>query len=228
MLTNKKNGKRYIGQTTQSIKQRLQRHKTDTRRKSLVRDTIRKYGYDIFQVDILYHCDVIDLNRLEMLSIARWNTLAPNGYNLTAGGEGLKGYKPTEATRKLNSEKQRAYCAKHGNQFQGKTHTDKTKSKMSKSQQGKVLSEEHKENISKGLKRMWAENPDLKEQVSQKNKGRKHSIETRKQQSKSAKERWANIPKSDRKNPAVSESNRRRAGETRKRKVSPLQLSLFD
>lgn len=48
------------------------------------------------------------------------------------------------------------------NPFYGKTHTDKFKKKMSSILKGKKLSQQHKNNISIGLKKLMHENPEIK------------------------------------------------------------------
>ena len=64
-------------------------------------NAIRKYGWDNFKKEIIID-DVPeeDLSNLETSYIDVENTLAPNGYNLTKGGEGISGYKHTDAHRK--------------------------------------------------------------------------------------------------------------------------------
>lgn len=66
-------------------------------------DAIRKYGSDGFKVETLVVADFEYLKTLECKVIAKFGTRAPNGYNLTAGGDGALGVKPTDAARQKMS-----------------------------------------------------------------------------------------------------------------------------
>lgn len=82
-------GKRYIGQTWNE-QRRKQEHRAANGKTVAFHAAIKKYGKDAFVYEIL-HCNIAtqeDINRLESLEIKRLNTLHPNGYNLTSGGEG--------------------------------------------------------------------------------------------------------------------------------------------
>jgi group I intron endonuclease len=85
------NGKSYVGQTWDEQKRRWD-HRSPSRKKSVFHTAIKKYGKDSFVYEIL-HSNIEtqeELNRLESETIARFNTIAPHGYNLTTGGEGGK------------------------------------------------------------------------------------------------------------------------------------------
>ncbi len=89
-ITNKINGKSYIGQTIRSIRERWENHKTTA--KYLKRDTylykaIRKYGLENFTIEEIDGANSLsELNYKEFIAIHKNNTLAPNGYNLKEGG----------------------------------------------------------------------------------------------------------------------------------------------
>jgi len=64
---------------------------------------VKKYGSDMFKVEIIdYGIDIWDLNNLEKYYIKLYNTLSPNGYNFTTGGE--SDYIVSEETKKRASE----------------------------------------------------------------------------------------------------------------------------
>jgi len=48
---------------------------------------INKYGVDQFTIETITYCDLEDNNDLEKFYIKEYNSLAPNGYNLTSGGK---------------------------------------------------------------------------------------------------------------------------------------------
>lgn len=52
---------------------------------------IRKYGADNFELEVVHYTeDEAELSTLEQEYIEYYNSLAPNGYNLTKGGEGCR------------------------------------------------------------------------------------------------------------------------------------------
>ena len=67
--------------------------------------SINKHGWDKFKKEIIID-DVPeeDLSNFEMHYIAVENTMAPQGYNLTLGGEGNIGWKPSKETREKISQ----------------------------------------------------------------------------------------------------------------------------
>lgn len=82
-ITNEVNGKNYIGKTTKTATERLQRHFVDSRYLDRpLHRAIRKYGRDNFTIKILEETD--DLDAREIFWI---NKIEPS-YNLTKGGEG--------------------------------------------------------------------------------------------------------------------------------------------
>ena len=52
----------------------------------LLNQAIRKYGIDSFDVKILCETTETNINELEVKYIKEYNSLVPNGYNLTLGG----------------------------------------------------------------------------------------------------------------------------------------------
>lgn len=85
-ITNKVNGKSYIGQTRYTLEFRWRQHihKKDN---TYFHNAIHKYGVENFSQEILEECDVNDLNSKEIFYIAKYDTFN-NGYNLTIGGDG--------------------------------------------------------------------------------------------------------------------------------------------
>jgi len=131
------NGKVYIGKTGYKLSQRRWGHFNSAKKggKSAFYSAIRKYGEEKFEFSVLEKCDEKDdMNEIEKLYIAHYNTMVPNGYNLTVGGDGqIRGWKNpskskwhhTEEARKVIKEKRAL-----------QVYTDETKKKMSNSQMG--------------------------------------------------------------------------------------------
>ena len=85
-ITNKVNGKSYIGQTRYTIEFRWKQHqhKNDN---TYFHNAIHKYGIENFSIEILEKCNIEDLHSREIFYIAKYDTFK-NGYNLTIGGDG--------------------------------------------------------------------------------------------------------------------------------------------
>lgn len=88
VVTNLINGKQYVGLTTTPLKKRWREHTYRTSCCSALHKAIRKYGVDNFSIQQIDVADsLIELKQKEVYWIAELNTLSPNGYNLTIGGE---------------------------------------------------------------------------------------------------------------------------------------------
>lgn len=98
-VTNLINGKIYIGKTTQKINIRRNQHKYSalkTNSKSVFHKAIRKYGWDKFEWSVIDKADSEEeLNNKESYWIRYYDTYL-KGYNLTYGGDGSVGYKPSK------------------------------------------------------------------------------------------------------------------------------------
>lgn len=84
--------KSYVGQTINSLASRARNVVSGIGYKkcSLFWKAIQKYHFVNFKVEILAEVEVNELNKWEEYYIKKYNTVVPNGYNLTNGGEGGK------------------------------------------------------------------------------------------------------------------------------------------
>lgn len=82
-------GKSYIGQTTRSLAERAGHNGKNYKGCSLMFRAIQKYGFEAFEVEILAEVKKEQLDDYEKKYIVIFNTLSPNGYNLTEGGDGF-------------------------------------------------------------------------------------------------------------------------------------------
>ena len=88
VVTNLKNRKQYVGLTTMPLKKRWREHTYRTSCCSALHYAIKKYGVENFSIGQIDSASSIEeLKRKEAFWIKTLNTMAPNGYNLTAGGE---------------------------------------------------------------------------------------------------------------------------------------------
>ena len=104
-ISNTKNNKKYIG-VTKDVKVRFEKHKRETRRVGRkyilthpLYSDMRNFGVDIFSVNVLEETTETEAYQKEKHWIEKLNTLYPNGYNLTTGGEEGKEY--SERTKRL-------------------------------------------------------------------------------------------------------------------------------
>lgn len=130
VITCSVNGKQYVGQTKNTVALRWRYHiyraKLDLR---VIYCAIRKYGINCFSVEEIDTAESLtELNTKEIFHVSRLNTLVPNGYNLTGGGEG-----------KIISELTREKLSKTS--F-GRRHTQKAKDLISLANKGKKHTEE--------------------------------------------------------------------------------------
>ena len=88
-ITNKINGKMYIGQTIRTLSHRKNGHYTNYKNNvhTKLYDAMRKYGWDNFEFEPICSCLNIDvLNKMETFFIKYYNTIE-NGYNMYEGGD---------------------------------------------------------------------------------------------------------------------------------------------
>ncbi len=88
-VTNRLNGKVYVGQTTKTLEQRIKEHLCRTVNQSTIfQNALRKYGINNFNMKVIDHGeDRDDLNNKEQFWIKFFNCIAPKGYNITSGGD---------------------------------------------------------------------------------------------------------------------------------------------
>jgi len=111
LVTNTKNGKKYVGQTVRSLERRWIQHKSLSRNgQTYFSKAIKKHGPDSFAIAPLAQADTIEqLNLMEQLWIEELNTTDPKvGYNTTTGGGQAR---HTDASRRALSEARKGYKA---------------------------------------------------------------------------------------------------------------------
>ena len=82
-------GKKYVGQTVQTIFARAKgMNGKGYKRCGVFYKAIQKYGFENFKVEILEEAPIELLDEKEQEWIDFLNTQVPNGYNITEGGSG--------------------------------------------------------------------------------------------------------------------------------------------
>lgn len=104
-------------------------------------NAIRKYGAGAFTSRLLERMSTPDgARRAERLWIAELGAFGPRGYNATAGGEGVLGYKqdPAVMARVHAAAKTPEAVAKMAATMRGRRHTTETIAKMSATKRGRA------------------------------------------------------------------------------------------
>jgi len=143
VITNKINGKQYIGQTVQPLENRWSMHKSGSSGCLGLKAAFAKYGVENFIIEQLCEVNSLEeLNKKEREFIKYMKTLAPNGYNLTSGGEQVRF---SDESRKKMSESGK----------KRRPISDSTRKKLSECRKGpknhnfgKKFSEEHRRKLS--------------------------------------------------------------------------------
>lgn len=164
LITNSINDKKYVGQTTQLIEERWDRHIKDSydrakKKQMPILHAIKKYGKDKFKIVKLCECHSLnELNEKEKYYANLHNSFSPNGYNLKAGdglgsmseetkmkiSKALKGRKFSEEHKKKLSESHMGHCV-----------SDETKKKLSKINKGKRPSKLAQQNLIKAVQKEY-------------------------------------------------------------------------
>ena len=131
------NGKSYIGITSKTAQERFIGHCNPAQKQNLCQKAIHKYGKENVIINVLAECDNWELLCIaEQEAIEKFNTITPNGYNLTLGGEGTYGLKWSEESKsklseigKKNMTEDKKMCLLMINK--GRKATEDTKNKIS-------------------------------------------------------------------------------------------------
>lgn len=107
-ITNKINGKVYIGQSV-NIQKRWIKHKSNLRlnkSNTILYYAFKKYGIENFLFEIIEECTQQDLNEREIYWIKYYDsTNRDNGYNISLGGDGTQKYNYEEIYNKWKEGK---------------------------------------------------------------------------------------------------------------------------
>jgi group I intron endonuclease len=181
-ITNRVNGKVYIGKTNTTIAKRWRKHLNEAKWHDLrhLYAAINKYGKENFTIETIEICDGSEGGEREKYWIKHYNSTNQSvGYNLTEGGE--NGIRSEEYKRRISNTLKKYYQThppppnptkgKFGvaHHFYGKTHTPKTKQSLSDARKGKcyedVMSKETAARLKSMHKESWVgnKNPAFKE-----------------------------------------------------------------
>ena len=143
LIKNLINKKKYIGQTI-DFEKRKNRHvwelNNERHDNKYLERSWHKYGQENFKFKIIESDISLELlNIKEKFYINKYNTF-DNGYNLTKGGKGKRGFEVSKETKEKMREASKGF-----------TMSEKQKEKISKTKTGTTLSKKTKRKISKSL-----------------------------------------------------------------------------
>lgn len=185
-ITNKVNGKRYIGQTTRTVSERFNGHLYSFGRNGcpLLSAAIKKYGKEAFDVFVIgsaatqYELDLLEIKLIEQYR----TTDRALGYNIAPGGFGGKQSPATIALRvskttgmKRTDEFKRGVSERR----KGAKHSAETKAKLKEAALNR-LPPSHETRLKLGeaaKRRVWTE--ERRAQAAAKATGKMHSEETK-------------------------------------------------
>ncbi len=155
LTTNNINGKQYVGE-----------HSTDNINDNYIGSglglklAIKKYGRNNFSKVILeFFNNKEEAFNNQQYYIKKYDTLSPNGYNISLKGGHQCSNSFSDKTKELLKEKRKLQKPP----YLGKKHTLETKEKMRKSHLGKTMSDESKrKNREKHLKKVLSEETIIK------------------------------------------------------------------
>ena len=160
-ITNKSNGKMYIGKTEDRFIERYWNHRWKLKEKrhenKHLERSWNKYGSGNFEFNVIHRLrENEEINELEKRYIERYGSNR-NGYNMTLGGEGAPGFYLDENARKIIGEKNRIHgigrkvseAAKQKMSKSSKRHSpsQKTLEALRRFHTGKVVSESTKQKL---------------------------------------------------------------------------------
>lgn len=157
-ITNKINGKKYIGKTERTLEDRFEGHLRGAKygNQTYLYRAMRKHGEDNFVIEQIEECQNVD--EREQFWITEFDTLIPSGYNMTKGGTGGD---TSISPNYIEGMKKRDYSGS-GNPNYGKKGP--ASPKFGKKYGKKPL-------ISEGQRRNWNNNPDRKKKLSERMRG---------------------------------------------------------
>lgn len=159
-IINIKNQKIYIGQTTKkrptdrfSQHKYLALHSQQEKNISYLHRAMKSDGIDNFKFEIIEQVDNLLLNEREKYWIKQYNSLAPNGYNLTVGGQGTPGFSRPQSQEEKN---------KKGNSVK-KYYQNHPQAREKVSQRTKELwkDPEYREKVISSNKKFYQQHPDM-------------------------------------------------------------------
>ncbi len=131
LITNKVNGKKYVGRTIKNIQERLKQHlRNATKGTCRLSQAIINFGQENFEISNLDKANWLDLPDLETKWIQKLDTYH-NGYNMTENGNGTLGFYTNSAKGKKLGPRLPEIVEKIAKSNTGQTRNNLTRGKIS-------------------------------------------------------------------------------------------------
>ncbi len=152
-ILNKVTGKSYVGKS-KDYSARFRRHQENAKRKINRRlyDSINFHGIENFELILLEDLGEVSksfADEREKFWVENLNTLMPNGYNMTKGGDG------GNTLESWTDEEKQKLWSEQGKKRTGKSRSESTKKLLSEIFKGRIISEEQRKKISDTLKQKY-------------------------------------------------------------------------
>ena len=175
-IENINNNKTYIGQTTKTRpSDRYSQHRYNATHleqsinASYLHRAMNKEGLDNFKFEIIEEIDNSLLSEREKYWIQFYNSMAPNGYNLTLGGEGTCGYSRPQSVEE--KEKRKISNIKYYQE------NPEAIEKIRERTKALWQNEEYRKKVTESNKKFYAEHPDMFKGKNNPMYGKKHTGE---------------------------------------------------
>ncbi len=157
LVTNRLDGKMYVGKTEKPIQRRWKEHLANVRNpkhQEYLYRAIRSHGSENFSVKLLAEANTPEeLNELERHWILNLNTLTPSrGYNMTSGGDGVSG--TPEVCEKIRKKALGRPASENQKRVASLTHKGKKKSPAQRAKMIASWTEERRAEMSKLSKKV--------------------------------------------------------------------------
>ena len=163
LITNKANGKVYVGRTQKTAAARWYLHVKTAKSGSrlVVHQAIRKYGPEAFSIEVLAYANTVEeFEALEKKFISDYQAVNPKfGYNRTTGGNGFSGLHTQESRDKMRVSHRGKVRSKESRKKQGETMRELIRTGLVTSPRGKGTkrTDEQRQKYRLGALRQWAD-----------------------------------------------------------------------
>ncbi len=185
LITNRANGKRYVGQTIKSARARLSEHVATALRGEgqTIGAAIRKHGAACFRIFCIETCETkerADALETRWIRVCGSRSTLGRGYNLTDGGEGTPGMIRPPVSQETREKMSKAH--------KGKPFSDAHKQKLSESLRGRPIGVAQRELLSRiHMGHRLPDSPEIRAKISKALRGRVFSQAHRENLSKAMK-----------------------------------------
>lgn len=161
-ITNLKTNKTYIGKTSRCLDVRLSEHLRHPDKP--IGKALQEFGLDSFIIEVIDTAETEDeLNAKERFWIVAYDSLVPNGYNQSIGGDTSEGFRHREESKKKMSEAKKGKYLGENNPFYGKHHSEDSRRKMREAWKHREYTDEWRQHLSEARKKRPVINHDTGE-----------------------------------------------------------------